>query len=171
MDRMRIYMLFGLLIASVLALNAATAAQTAHPLEITISASRTSFHVGEDIELKIVFRNNSKRTIPISVSSGPQAEVSNKILVLRSSGGLVPKTEYGKLVAGEAEPGHASPYLNLGSYRIPLGPGKEIATGSMITKVFDMHEPGEYLVKVEHRLPPEYPKPAQSNSLSIQIEP
>lgn len=150
------------------------------PFTITISTPQGTFRTGQAIPLYLKFTNITRderfltssrsdvivpdrlnpsdaeayitekdRIRATNESSPGNAENTNQIIVVRADGHPVPETEYGLHLNDPIEAclGGCSIFE-----QIPAGSSRMDST--LLNKLYDMSEPGVYLVHVEHKVTP-----------------
>ena len=167
------------------------------PFSITISASDSDFKVNSEVKIRLVFKNTSTEEIPYMRGPGtgvePHGEFFTIVEVHDAKGELVPQTRYHRLLRGKddtnanrAAPeksGAAQPTLERPEPRpliwrsfsgIMLKPGESRDEDIVVSKLYDLSQPGQYTISASRRLSnvttdPHSKLVAKSNTLTIRI--
>ena len=139
------------------------------PISVNISTTRAEYTIGEPIKLDIALTNNSDKEIAVAQSNAVgKAELSYDIDVRDTTGKRAERTHYGKVLRGE------DPEASImDSQRTRhLKPHDVLGDSAMLTTIYDLSAPGQYVVRVtkEKKFPGLQPdEPVVSNAIKITI--
>lgn len=135
------------------------------PVQLEISTPKMQFPTGSPITLTITLSNLSDVPITIGrVVGREQAEVDYTVLVKDTNGKLLPESKYGYAAANNR--------LIVSRTTATIPPGGTLSQRSIITRLYDMTSPGEYVVTVQRALPTvRSGLVVSSNQLTLRIVP
>jgi hypothetical protein len=173
-----------LIFAIVAGFGLAPAQETQVPFSITISAASTAFKANSEVKISLVFKNTSGHEIPYTRGPGTgverQGELFTSVDVRDAKGELVPDTAYHRALRGKPDKSASSgPPTRLrvmsGSFvdRL-LKPGESREEEIVVSKLYDLREPGQYSITAWRRLLDLATHPyskivAKSNTLIITV--
>lgn len=105
-----------------------------------------SLKVGSPFQLRVGLRNVSQQEIVIQHKKDGKAEFEYFVEVTDVHGMPVPKTEYGKSLAE-----HKAALSPIGWQDVRLQPEQVLTDRIVITDLFELNQPGEYLISVSRR--------------------
>jgi hypothetical protein len=145
----------------------AQGAQPAEPwFSVTIVGPKASVSVGSDVRLKVTFVNNTEQDIRypgagLPTRNGPVFDID-----IRDSGGKpAQETTYGLRMHGK----DVRPWSGGSVFAATAHPGDKIEEELILSKEFDMSNPGDYTVQVRERNPKL--QVVKSNSITITVVP
>jgi hypothetical protein len=167
------------------------------PFSITISAAQSVFKADSEVRIRLVFKNTSGEEVPYARSLGtgvePQGEIFTDVEVRDAKGELAPETKYYRLLRGKpdtsANPpapeksGEAPatsgrpeprPMFRWSFTGVMLRPGEFREEDIVVSKLYDLSQPGRYTISATRRLSDVTTDPnskliAKSNTLTITI--
>jgi hypothetical protein len=162
--KMSVKLLFTCKLVSVFVLITLVTASNQQPFSLTISGKNAVFEAGKPVHLQLIVKNTSSRDIGlVEVPGDPPPSYQYNIDVHDRDGHPVRMTAYGE----KFKPGSTA-----GS-RVTRGlqPGESYAVDLDVTKLFDLRQPGVYVVQAARKIP-EYlgAGVVKSNSLTITIK-
>lgn len=186
-----------LLLATVADLPLALAQSNEAPVSITISADTNVFKAGSEVRIRLVLKNTSSGEIPYKRTLGtgvePNGEFFSQIEVRGSKGQMAPETKYYRLLQGKPDTSAKSPAVEksgtvpatsvrpeplpmfFGSFTAHmLKPGEFREEDIVVSKLYDLSQPGQYTISASRRLSNVSTDPnskivAKSNTLTISI--
>jgi len=183
-----------LVVESVLALGVALAQSDQVPFSVSIAAESNVFKAGSEVKIRLTLRNISNEEIPCARNPGPRVdrlgEFFAEVEVRDSKGNLAPETKYYRLIRGKADPAmksaalekpvkgsaHPQPQALFGGSVavLMLKPGESQDADIVVSKLYDLTQPGEYTISAARRFSQLETDPrskiiAKSNTLTISI--
>jgi hypothetical protein len=186
-----------LLAAALVALAPALPQGNEVPFSITITAAQSLFMAGSEVTIRLVFKNTSDHEVPYTRGLGTGVEAHGEfftdVAVRDASGELVPETKYHRVLRGKddtsasqaspektgevpATSGPPKPRLRFrGSFTgVMLKPGEFREEDIVVSKLYDLSQPGQYTISASRRLSdvstdPQSKLVAKSNTLKITI--
>ncbi len=132
---------------------------------ITIESKNPTFESGQPIYIHIVLKNTTDRQFTVVRSvGGARGEQNYRISVIDTHGGPAARTEY-----GEAREKH--PEVNGSRSMKTLAPGQDVDEYVELTQMFDMSEPGTYILQVSRPSPLDPAIILKSNPVNITVVP
>jgi hypothetical protein len=145
------------------------------PFSITISAAEGAFRAGSEVRIRLVFKNISDEEVPYGRELGtgvePHGELFTDVEVRDAKGELVPETKYNRVLRGRddsdarpavlGEPGGSSapsgppeprPVITGSFTGVMLKPGESREEDIVVTKLYDLSQPGQYAISASRRL-------------------
>jgi hypothetical protein len=145
-----------IVLPAILLASGATAAQVAYEsvtthLTMTITGP-ASVKSGE--ETKIVLALDNDTAVPIQiVRNGTEAELSDNAFTVQGPYGPAPETKYSLALKGKADPVSNSEARGfLDRTQVTLKPGDEIKLRSIVSNLYDMTAPGQYVIWAQRYL-------------------
>ncbi len=130
---------------------------------ITIESKNPTFKLGQPIYIHIVLKNATNRQFTVFRSvGGARGEQNYRISVIDTHSRPGARTEY-----GEACEKH--PEVNGSRKMVTLAPGQDVDEYVELTQMFDMSEPGIYIVQVSRASPHDPAVVLKSNTLPISV--
>lgn len=167
------------------------------PFSITIDAETNVYKAGSEVKISLIFKNISDHEIPYVRSPGigvePRGENFTNVEVRDLKGALMTETDYhralrgkpqtgadpaGRKKSGEAPGAAEAPkpqLVNWGSYvGYMLKPGESREEVIVVSKLYDLDQPGQYTITAwrrlsDHTASPNHKIIAKSNTLTITI--
>lgn len=186
-----------LLIAAIVELAPAQPQDSQAPFSISISAADTVFQAGSEVRIRLVFKNTSDHEIPYERGIGTGVEQHGEFFtdveVRNAKGDVIPETRYHRLLRGkddtsakpatrersaaaQATSGPPEPRPRFrGSFTgYMLKPGESSEEEIVVSKLYDLSQPGQYAISASRRLSslatdPKSKVVAKSNTLVITI--
>ena len=120
----------------------AAAGDSNPPFTITISSTQGAVEAGEEIRVRVVLTNVSNQELPVRLSRNPlEAEMHYTVSVHEESGKDAAETKY-----GSAAKKHQ--LFTLSEAETLLKPGERLEEHVVLTKLFDLSSPREYVVQL-----------------------
>ena len=144
-------------------------AQTAEPtFAVTIRLEPDVVKVNSEIRVKTTLINKSNGKISFERSPEDMAELEFQAYVRDDHGNPAPLTEYGRLVLkGE---GPLPPLVTRFAGYTALLPGESLKCDVVITRLYDLSQPGKYTIQVE-RIHDSLKMVAKSNTITATVTP
>jgi len=148
--------------------NASQVSKTEEPtISINISTPQNTVRVGSEIIVDVVTQNISHHVIHYTVIAGAGAELSHfRVDVRNSVGKPVTETQYGQKVHGTDHRAHSGSVFGAD---IPVEPGKTLHEKLILTKEYDLSQPGTYTVQL--RRTDFDDSSVKSNTITLTITP
>lgn len=134
-------------------LQISSSAQQAAPVVVVISSPNRIVKVGAEIRVNITVTNVTTQSVSEYWAGEPndgEAEAGNDIQVFDANGKRLSRMD-GPVIHRGTNTYHR-PKGWISRSVIPLGPGKTSTNYFILTKLFDLSEPGTYTVVVRHEL-------------------
>jgi len=140
-------------ILTVVSLVSLSAADT--PFSITITTPKDAVEVGSQVTVAILVKNVSDRDISFSRSPAEdRGELFTEVEVQDADNNPLPGTEYYRLVKGKKKdrPKEGANFEPMGFHgsviQFTLKPGETLKDGVVVSKLFDLGQPGRYSIRV-----------------------
>ncbi|MDE3163119.1 MAG: hypothetical protein KGL64_07655 [Acidobacteriota bacterium] len=153
-----------LILLSMFAACCTTLLPAAQQPVITIDSKTQAVKLGQPIYIHIVLKNTTDRQFTVVRSvGGARGEQNYRISVIDTHGGPAARTKY-----GEAREKH--PEVNGSRSTKTLAPGQDVDEYVELTQMFDMSEPGTYILQVSRLSPFDRAVILKSNILAIKVD-
>jgi hypothetical protein len=148
--------ILGVVFAATIPVQTSSAQSSGAPFSINISGPPQT-KVGSEIELRVQLTNTSNHSITLSPLYIDGIDTSFDYEVRDSTGSLKEKKER----------------KMQGSFRsVTLKPGESLDEGTLVSRVFNMAEPGEYSVQLSRALSGDQQKGVvKSNTITVNVVP
>ncbi|PYX10063.1 MAG: hypothetical protein DMG88_03995 [Acidobacteria bacterium] len=163
------------LVLAILLTGSVTGPSRARPaasFSLTITALQNPVKAGSEVRIEMVVTNISNREITVSRSNGEgQAEFSGYTAEVRDrKGNLSSETKYGRGLKGEGGTPEAPTVTVTNDILFPLQPGKKLKDMLIVSRLWDMSQPGVYSIQVQ-RTDPDTGILVRSNSVTVTVTP
>ncbi|HTW45930.1 MAG TPA: hypothetical protein VMD58_10320 [Acidobacteriaceae bacterium] len=163
------------LLALLIAMYPTATAQQKSPISVSISTPSSTVGSKTDIRLDVTVTNISDHPIKLVKDLGPDghAEAANDVLVYDSVGNTLLRID-GPVIKRNGQLYHL-PKGYLSRRLITVDPGKSTEDFLLLNHLFDMTQPGKYIVLVRQEIPafesiPNHePRYIPSNTLTITV--
>jgi hypothetical protein len=134
----------------------AQAASPAQPFSITISGPE-EVKAGADIEINIQLTNSSDHEINLIefYENGVNLSYSYDV---RDEKGVLREKKSKRRSGGSVKPR-------------TVKVGESIEAGTLVSRVFDMSQPGQYVIQVSHAISDDPKNAVKSNSITVKVAP
>ncbi len=144
--------------------STAAFAQAERPFALFIRTQEPTTKAGSEVNIWVTLENTSPHEIGI-LKSAPELNYSVEMRDL--SGKAVPDTEYGRKLKAAETVG-----ISTSSVIIPLKPNEIIEDQITVSKLYEMAQPGKYMVRVLRVIPPDLGTGAvSSNTITVVVTP
>ncbi|MBI2682463.1 MAG: hypothetical protein HYX26_04475 [Acidobacteriales bacterium] len=144
--------------------DASFSQQAQSPLSITISTPRDVLRAGSEIRLDITLVNTSDHGVHIARSTGGP-ELDYEIEICDLGGKPSVETSYGRKIHGK----ESERMPRAGSFVSgTLQPGKEFQQQVILNKMYDLSQPGKYVIQVR-RFDPTTKAHLKSNKIIVTL--
>jgi hypothetical protein len=137
---------------------AQTAPSSVQPFSITISGPTEEVRAGKSVEIKIRLTNTSNHELNLPIFHASGMNISYNYDVRDNSGSLVEKKNKGQRSMGSS------------TQRV-VEPGESVEDASIISRVFDIDRPGQYVIQVSRTISGDAKDVVKSNSITIKVIP
>jgi hypothetical protein len=145
------------------------AQKTAPPFSLSLRSRESVMRAGSQVRVEIAQTNASDRELPVVGSNLPDRAESHYFIDVRDAKGRsVPDTEYAHTVPNK----NAKPATEFGFSEVvySLKPGESLTEVVVITKLYDLGQPGRYTVQVSREIPRELGGgTVKSNVITIKV--
>ena len=151
-------------ITTLMLLCAASLAQAGPPFALFLHAQEPTIKSNSEVNVVVTLENISSREIGI-LKSTPEFDYS--VDVRDEAGKIVPDTDYGRKLK---TPGTVE--ISASAIIVPLKPNEVIEDRLCVSKLYEMHTPGKYLIKMSRTIPEDIGKGVvNSNSITVTVVP